>query len=776
MWLATLLCSVSLGADAPVDFARDIRPLLSDRCFRCHGPDESARQAELRLDLRDAAVADRDSGPAVVPGQPERSKLLARVRSTDANQRMPPVESGLKVSNDEIKLFERWIAEGAQYVPHWSFTPIKRPPAPAIKEQLRPWVRNPIDVFVLARLEVEGLSPSSRAERATLVRRVTLDLTGLPPKPDDVAAFLLDDRPTAYERLVDRLLASARFGEHFAVPWLEASRYADTNGYQHDFYRTVYPWRTWVIRALNANMPFDQFVVEQLAGDLLPDATPEQVLATCYLRLHRLNSEFGSIDEEFYVENVVDRIETVSTALMGLTMGCARCHDHKFDPITMRDFYSLFAYLNNGQDKGTDPPGLHKQPWSPPVIRYLNVFQQSQLRLLESRLHGLSSGTDASSLQKEIKRIRESAPAVMVMREREERRPAFVLTRGAYDRRAERVSPGTPSVLPETASDAPDNRLGFARWLTSPAHPLFARVAVNQYWQIFFGAGLVRTPEDFGVQGEPPTHPQMLDWLASEFIHSRWDIKALLRLILTSSTYQQSSLSTPAMIERDPENRLLARGPRFRLSGFTIRDQALAASGLLVETIGGPSVRPYQPAGMWAEVSGDQRLGADVQTTFYKQDVGPALYRRSLYTFWKRSVPPPTLSTFDAPNREACVVRRSATNTPLQALALMNDTTYLEVARHLALYMFRAGESFAERVSEAMRRLLARPPTREEMTVMQSAMQHHQAFYLENPDLARELLSHGVSPRVEGIDPAEHAALSQIALMLLNLDETVTKE
>ena len=767
---------MSLGVDAPVDFVRDIRPLLSDRCFRCHGPDESAREAGLRLDLREAAVADREGGPAVMPGQPHQSQMLARLRSTDPDERMPPAESGLALSHDEIESIQRWIGQGASYAPHWSFTPIKRPPSPVIHQELRRWTQNPIDEFVLARLESERLSPSSQADLATLVRRVTLDLTGLPARPADVAAFLSENHPNAYERYIDRLLASPRFGERLAVWWLEASRYADTNGYQHDFYRTVYPWRTWVIRALNGNMPFDQFVVEQLAGDLLPESSPEQVLATCYLRLHRMNSENGSIDEEFYVENVVDRIETVSTALMGLTMGCARCHDHKFDPITMRDFYSLFAYLNNGQEKGTDPRGLHKNPWSPPVLRYPDAFQRTELRLLEARLQRGATETDALAIQEKMKEIRQLAPAVMVMREREERRPSFILTRGSYDRREEQVSPGTPAVLPEISSDVPDNRLGFARWLTSPEHPLLARVAVNQYWQMFFGVGLVGTPENFGVQGEPPTHPQMLDWLASEFIHSRWNVKLLLRSILGSATYRQSSQATPSMFERDPENRLLARGARFRLSGFTIRDQALAASGLLIEMIGGPSVRPYQPSGMWAEVSGDQGLGANIQTTFYKQDNGEGLYRRSLYTFWKRSVPPPTLSTFDAPNREACVVRRSATNTPLQALALMNDTTYLEVARHLALHMLRAGDSIEQRVNEATQRLLARPPTENELLILQDAMQHHREFYTANPTLAQEFLSHGESPQVEGVEAVEHAALSQIALMLLNLDETITKE
>ena len=694
---------------------------------------------------------------------------------------MPPVDSGLSLSKDEIQVLDRWIAAGAEYAGHWSFAPITGPVVPLIQDHGAAPSRNPIDDFVRRRLQAIGRQSAVRADRGTLIRRVTLDLTGLPPTPDEVDDFLGDDRPDAYHRLLDRLLASPRFGEHQAVAWLQAARYADTNGYQHDFYRTVYPWRTWVIRALNANQAFDQFVTEQLAGDLLPDATPEQILATCFLRLHRLNSEGGTIDEEFYVENVVDRIETVSTAMMGITIGCARCHDHKFDPFSMRDFYSLFAYFNNGQDKGVDPGGLHARPWSEPVLRYPDVRQQPRLdglnrQLLLSLMADPPDTERAEMLRRQIQQLRASAPAVMVMRERDQRRAAFVLKRGSYDQRGEQVVPQTPAALPRTVKGKVQNRLDFARWLTSREHPLLARVIVNQYWQSHFGAGLVRTPENFGAQGEPPTHPLLLDWLASEFIRLEWDVKALHRRIVSSATYQQSSLSTAELQQRDPQNRLLARGPRFRLSGFAIRDQALAASGLLVERIGGPSVRPYQPEGMWAEISGDQKLSPKVQTTFYKQDHGSSLYRRSVYTFWKRSVPPPSLSTFDAPNREACAVRRSTTNTPLQALALMNDTTYLEAARHLARQMWTAGQTVDQRINAGVRRVLARTPSPAELVVLRTALTYHKNLYATHRQSAVEFLSHGESPRFAEIDPIEHAAWSQIALMILNLDETITQQ
>jgi len=666
---------------------------------------------------------------------------------------------------------------------HWSFLPPQRPPLPAV--QLESWVRNPIDYFVLAKLEQAGLRPALTADRRTLIRRVSLDLTGLPPTPTEVTDFLLDNRPDAYEHLVDRLLDSPRFGEHLALPWLQAARYADTSGFQHDFFRSVYPWRTWVITALNENMPFDQFVTAQLAGDLLPGASDEQILATCFLRLHRLNAEYGSIDEEFYVENTVDRVETVSTVFMGLTVGCARCHDHKFDPVTMADFYGLFAFLNNGEDPGVDPEGLHQFPYSKPILRYPNVDQRVELANLRADLetvakHQATSATEdilanrQQEIEQQIEAIVKTAPAVMIMRERGERRPAFLLNRGNYQQRGAQIDANTPAILPSLLPDASRNRLGLAQWLTTGNHPLLGRVTVNRLWQNLFGTGIVKTAEDFGVRGERPSHPELLDWLAVQFSENGWDLKQLIRLIVNSASYRQSSLASSWHRTHDPENRLLARGPQKRLTAFAIRDQALAASGLLVNKIGGRPTRPYQPAGLWKEVSSQDDFPRTIRTSNYEVDSGLNLYRRSIYTFWKRSVPPPAMTLFDAPNRNVCTVGLSTTNTPLQALVLLNNTTYIEAARQLAGRMITEGGTEPQgRIERGMQLLLGRPPTSDETATLCAALDYHHQYYADRTTDAQDLLSHGASQPTPRIQVVEHAAWTQIALLLLNLDETI---
>ncbi len=563
-------------ADAPaatIDFQRDIRPLLAEHCFECHGPDEAQRQADLRLDLRQAAVADSRSSasqPAViVPGEPEQSELYRRVSTPEASERMPPPEAGQALLPAEVERLRQWIAEGAQWNEHWAFVAPRQPVTPEVADA--DWPRSPLDRFVLERLEQSNLQPAPEADRAALIRRVTLDLTGLPPTPAEVDAFLADSSPQAYERVVDRLLASPAYGERMALEWLDAARFADSGGYQGDILRSMWPWRDWVIEAFNRNQPFDHFTIEQLAGDLLPASpqqpqpTQQQRIATGFNRNHRINDEDGIIPEEFRVEYVVDRVETTATVWLGLTLGCARCHSHKYDPISQTEFYEFFAFFNNiaeeGRGHGNSPP-LLSLPETP---------------------HGSTS--------------------VMVMEELEQPRTTHLLIRGAYDRPAEAVSPGIPAVLPALPPNAPRNRLGLARWLVDPQHPLTARVTVNRFWQMLFGTGLVATPEDFGIRGERPSHPELLDFLALQFIDSGWDVKALLRAIVTSATYRQSTLGSPASWQRDPDNRLLSRGPRFRLAAELIRDQALAASGLLVREQGGPSVRPYQPAGLWKELA-----------------------------------------------------------------------------------------------------------------------------------------------------------------------------
>jgi hypothetical protein len=1009
----------------PVDFERDVRPLLSDACFTCHGPDAAKRKGDLRLDTREGAFAEREGRRAVVPGKPGESELYRRITATDADDRMPPAKAARRLAPREAELLRRWIEEGAPWRTHWAFVPPARPRPPETRN--RSWRKNAVDDFVLARLEREGLVPSPEADRATLLRRVTLDLTGLPPTTEELDAFLADASPGAYEKAVDRLLASPRYGERMAIRWLDAARYADTSGYQNDGPRDMWRWRDWVIEAFNRNMPFDRFTVEQIAGDLLPDPALDQRIATGFNRNHRGNSEGGIIPEEYQVEYVVDRVDTTATVWLGLTIGCARCHDHKYDPVSQEEFYRLFAYFNTIPEHGraikigNSPPYLQAPtpeqlrerrrleedlaaaerrfadlggalekaqaaweaslpadaylPWSPadglaaafgfdgdaggakalggepdfvrgrvggaaafdgrrhleaPAVGKFGFFDKFTLAAwvradgdgpllsrkadgpegkgYELRLEGgrvqvhfvmrwlddairveteeplepgkwhhvavaydgsraaaglavyvdglpqklrvhldflnqnfvsdepfrIAGGTGAfrgtlddvrvyarrlaaeeigwlavvSRIEEIVARpagrrapaeagklrayflerrapdeirgahetlvalrrrkaaFEESLPTVMVMEEMKEPRETRLLVRGEYNRPGKKVATGVPGALHPLAPGAPPNRLGLARWLVDPANPLTARVTVNRWWQMYFGAGLVRTVEDFGAQGERPSHPDLLDWLATELVATGWDVKGIQRTVVTSATYRQSSKVTPALLERDPDNRLLARGPRFRLPAEMVRDQALAASGLLVERVGGPSVKPYQPDGLWREIATD---------TEYEASKGAGLYRRSLYTYWKRTVAPPTMSTFDAPGREACAVRETRTNTPVQALALLNDVTYLEAARALAERMM-ARPGLEERLRWGFRRVTARRPTpREEEILLRSYRGNLEAFRRDT-EAARRLVTAGESAPDARLDVAELAATTTVASLVLNLDEAVTKE
>jgi hypothetical protein len=975
-------------------FNRDVRPILSDKCFTCHGPDAPAKNVPLRLDSEEAARSVITSG-----------ELLRRITAQSKALRMPPAYSGLSLSEREIGVLKEWVEQGGKWEPHWAFVPPKRWPLPAVQDA--GWPRNAIDRFVLARLEQEGLKPSPEAGRATLLRRVSLDLTGLPPSIEELDRFLADDSPDAYERAVDRLLASPRYGERMALPWLEAARYADTNGYQTDAERYMWRWRDWVIEAFSRNMPFDQFTIEQIAGDMLPKATLEQKIASGFNRNHRGNGEGGIIPEEYAVEYVADRVETTGTVFLGLTLGCARCHTHKYDPFTQKEFYQLFAYFNNIPEPGryfkygNTPPFIHaptreqqaklselearvaaaertfqqlrgeaeraqreweqslrgETGWAPerglvkaialedPRFDGKRVYDAGDIapfgfydrftlsvwvnpenvktgailsrgedidegkgyglllkdgrvqlylvqRWLDDALRVESAGAlparrwshvavsyDGSRLAKGVRiyingepqklnvlldelnqefrtkepfrigggngqrfagemgevriysevlsedlvaalsareslaalaaiqpakrtraqqeklrhafleeysppdirqawkemiaahRAREafldSVPTVMVMEEMPQPRETFLLVRGAYDKPGERVQPGVPAALPPLPPGVPNNRLGFAQWLVHPSNPLTARVTVNRLWQMIFGTGLVRTVEDFGSQGEWPSHLELLDWLAVEFMESGWDVKHMLKLMVTSAAYRQSSSVRPELAKRDPENRLLARGPRLRLNAAQIRDQALFVSGLLVEKIGGPSVRPYQPAGLWKELSG----GGD-----YKQDSGENLYRRSLYTFWKRAAPPPFMMNFDSAGRETCIVRETRTNTPLQALNLMNDVTFVEASRHLAERVMKRAATTEERVRLAFRMVTARHPDSTELDVLVGALNYYRDAYQSDPGAARSLLSQGESPRDESLDASGHAAYTMLMSMILNLDEAITKE
>jgi mono/diheme cytochrome c family protein len=1026
---------VDAADSSTVQYNRDVRPILADKCFHCHGPDAAARQAELRLDQSADATAERDGQRAVTPGKPESSELIRRILSSDDDERMPPADSGIVLTREEIDILRQWIQNGAEYQSHWSFITPERPRFPTVADSS--WVKNSIDHFVLAKLKREGLEPSGEASAATLIRRISLDLTGLPPTIEEVDAFeqaSKQDAEAALTSLIDRLLTSPRYGEHMAVSWLDAARYADTNGYFTDNDRTMWSWRDWVINAFNRNMPFDQFTIEQLAGDLLPDSTIDQKIATGFNRNHMVNNETGIIEEEFRVEYVVDRADTTATVWMGLTVGCARCHDHKYDPISQKDFYRFFAFFNNVPERGlsgssgnaapflrvpapdlqarldqirrevaeaerefsavrkeldaaqadweataidrspdSEPTGLIAHhtldrdfapdtttgsvtvadgllgnaakfngdgcisktdavdldrddafslgAWVRPesagcvvskmddagdmrgfditlrknkaVVNLVHAWNRNAIRVstrstlstrqwqhlmmtydgsgtaagvtiyLDGRpqpvevafdsltgtiknfqplrigrrqasasLKGLvddvriydrqlaaeevsqlvSSQLIFGVLSKPLKqrseplkrklrawfvanvadrqladvttkleRLRSAAnalaktiPTTMVMQDSEKPRPAFVLVRGEYDQPGDEVTAGFLTFPAGDESSgtvrptAPD-RLALARWLVDPAHPLTARVTVNRLWQQLFGTGIVKTVDDFGTQGDWPSHPQLLDWLAFELVEKDWDIQHVLRLITTSATYRQSSNASPESYVGDPENRLLARGPRFRMSAEMLRDNALAISGLLVEKLGGPSVKPYQTPGLWKAVTYD----GDSE---YVPDKGDALYRRSLYTFWKRQSPPPNMLVFDAPTRETCTAQRSQTNTPLQALALMNDLTFIEASRKLAeRVMTLPNADDPARVELAFRAATARRPTSDEVRILLGVFDAQKTAYSKMPDEAKRLLAVGESKRDESLGSATLAAWTTVASMILTLDETITK-
>ena len=1030
LFLVTITFISSRADD--LSFNRDIRPILSANCFACHGPDKHARKADRRLDTRDGALAENDKVRAIVPGDLDHSELALRVSSTDPDEVMPPPQSDKKLTAEQIATLKKWIAQGAKYEAHWSLiapvkpkvpesnadTPVRSDSGPADRSVR---VTNPIDAFILARLQKNGLNPSPEASKTTLIRRVSYDLTGLPPTPVEVDAFLADNSPGAYEKIVDRLLASPRYGERMTRDWLDLSRFADTHGYHIDAGRDMSPWRDWVINSFNANQPFDQFTVEQIAGDLLPNATDEQKIATGFHRNSMINFEGGAIPEEYLTQYIKDRVATTATVYLGLTLQCAECHDHKFDPVSQKEFYQMYAFFNavpeNGLDgssgnaaplmrvaspaekagleallavrkaaektladaapqvdaeqrkwetviagdaktqwtvldpreaksqsgallvkqadgswlaTGANPAGdvyefvaridlggitalqvealpdasfsgggtgraangnfvltsfeaeVVTAPGQVEKIKFAHAeadYEQSNYGVakaidgsaatgwavdgnarkgantawftpekplsfppgaeLRVRLYfdsqfsnhaigrvRLATTADADPLAKRVaipadlkavleiapdkrdakqqeslrKHYREKVspewaslnakiaeakkaaddsqrkmPTVMVMEQAQTPRDSFVLIRGQYDQHGEKVEPGVPASLPPLAADAPRNRLGLAQWLVDPANPLVARVTVNRFWQNTMGTGIVKTAQDFGSQAEWPSHPELLDWLATEFTGSGWDVKHMMKLIVTSATYRQSARTTPELRARDPENRLYARGSRFRLGAEEIRDSALFVSGLLVEKIGGPSVRPYQPAGLWEELSSRSDSGNWSAQSFV-QDHGENLYRRTMYTFWKRTSPPPSLTTFDAPDREKCLVSRDRTNTPLQALVLMNDPTYIEAARKLAERMMtEGGASPGGRIAFAFRFATARMPSENEAEALVRLFEKQRARFAAAPEQAAALLAVGESPRNEKLDAAELAAWASVASTILNLDETVTK-
>ena len=667
---------------------------------------------------------------------------------------MPPPETHKVVTPDEARILRDWIEQGAPYERHWAFVSPKAPAVPTSSE-----VANPIDAFVRARLQSEQLLPSPEAALPALIRRVSLDLTGLPPTPEEVGIVLDDPSPGAYKRFVDRLLASPHYGEHMAATWLETSRYADTDGYQNDRYRYHWAWRDWVVQAFNRNLPFDQFVIDQLAGDMLPNATLHQQVATGFCRNHRINSEAGSIPEEWQAEYVADRVDTLGTVFLGITLGCARCHDHKYDPITQKEYYQLFAYFNNVPEFGTGPNNGNSPPFIPIPAKWPNVPAETSA-VTPTPMQWQKPGQYSGG-------VRRPKPGddstLMVMQEMQEPRTTYLLQRGIYNQpdKSEALAPAVPSILANKDTEFPANRLGLAQWLTHPSHPLTARVAVNRYWQHFFGQGLVRTSENLGVQGEVPSHPKLLDWLAAEFVASGWDVKAMHKRIVLSATYRQRSESNAELLALDPENRLLARASRPRLPAFAIRDQALAASGLMVHQLYGEPAKPYMPKKIWRAISNNT----------YRQDTGANLYRRSVYTYWRRTIPPPTMMTFNAGDREICTVRQSRTNTPLQALTLLNNVAFVEAARTLAESMLENGG-----IDYGFKRVFGRPGSQQQLKLLHKDFEAYYAHYQMHKEEAVALLNTGESTVSANRDATRLAAMTLVASTILNLDESLTRE
>lgn len=808
-----------------IDFNFHVRPILSDRCFQCHGFDENARKANLRLDAEEAAkavIAESGNIP-IVPSNPHKSAVVERILNQDPELVMPPKESKLELSAEEKAILIKWIEQGANWKEHWAYIVPEKAELPQVKNQT--WPKNEIDFFVLKKLESLGLQPSEEAARETLIRRLSFDLTGLPPTPEAVEQYKQDQSTNAYEKLVDRLLSSRHFGERWAWEWLDVARYADTNGYQGDPTRIMWPWRDWVVKAFNDNMPFDEFTIKQIAGDLLPNASRTDILATAFNRNHPFNGEGGKIPEEVRVQNVFDRVETVGTAWMALTLNCSRCHDHKFDAISQKEYYQLFDYFNQTSETGKGSSGT-----IPPVVDVSPEEDLQKIAALKKYLIEIANEVDEVEVAKfpreagqpasKSKKIQEAAGSffnafdnqafdrgqfvlrkiyehftnkdpsyanliqklrearleydrqlsenlqVMVMDQLPERRSTHILSKGNYSATQEEVFSGVPAVLPELPDGMENDRLALAKWLVSRDHPLTARVTVNRYWQAFFGRGLVKTIEDFGVQGDLPSHPEVLDWLAVDFQESGWDIKALFKKIVMSATYRQSSKVTKKLLEADPENKFLARATRMRLPSWMLRDQALFISGLMVDSLGGEPVKPYQPEGIWEE--------ATFGKIKYQQGQGDELYRRTLYTFWRRIVGPTML--FDNSSRQVCEVKALRTNTPLHALTTLNDVTYVEAAKVLAERTLTAKKMDSDRLKYMFELATSRKPKKKEISILTDRLVQLKKQYSEAQEEAEKITGVGEYTPATTLDLTDHAAFTVLGSLVLNLDETITRQ
>jgi len=805
------------GQPASVDFTRDVRPILADKCFACHGFDDKTRKAGLRLDERDGAIKVLRSGAmAIVPGHPEKSEVVARITSKEPREVMPPPKFNKPLSAREIDLLTRWIQQGAPYVPHWAYVTPRRPTLPAVKNTR--WPRNPVDVFLLARIEKEGLAPSPEADRAALLRRVSLDLTGLPPTLEEADRFLHDPAPDAYEKLVDRLLASPAYGERWASPWLDLARYADSQGFANDPDRTIWPYRDWVIQALNGNLSYDQFTIWQLAGDLLPRPTPEQLVATGFHRNTLTNTEGGTNPEEFRSAAVVDRVNTTFQVWMGSTLACAQCHNHKYDPFSQKEYYQIYAIFNSSEDanRGDDAPNFlmpmpgRERDYADLTARLAEkrVLLQKEIARLDAALPAWLASVDRAKLPKpiadilaveeakrkpqqkqqlleyyrsqtesyrslnaEIKQLearqKQLAASSPILREIKPR-PTHIHIRGDFLDKGDLVQPGLPAVFSQLRVQGKIDRLALANWIVDPRNPLTARVAVNRLWEELFGIGIVETSEEFGLQGELPEHPELLDWLATEYIRIGWDTKALLRLLVTSAAYRQTGQVSDELNRRDPRNRLLARGPRIRLSAEAIRDQALFVSGLLSRKMFGPPVQPPRPSFGLSAAFGS---GTDWVTS-----AGEDRYRRGLYTRWRRNAPYPSATTFDAPERTFCSIRRIRTNTPLQALVTLNDPVFFEAAQALARRIVsEVSGDVRARLRHAFRLVLTRLPTEPEIDRLAQLFEAARQKYASKPAEALALATKPIGPLPAGLDAVELAAWTVVGNVLLNLDETLVK-
>ena len=755
-FLLNACSNAGLSGDAlpdVVSYNYDVRPILSDKCFNCHGPDARKREAGLRLDIASEAYKALQEHPqkhAIVPGKPEASELFARITTSDTSLLMPKVSSKLpRLSEREVSILKRWIEQGAKYEPHWAFATPRQAALPTV--QAKSWPVNEIDYFILSKMERQALSPNEPADKERLLKRVCMDLTGILPTPEETAAFVNDGDKQAYEKQVDRLLQLPQFGEKMAIGWMDLARFADSHGFQDDSYRSQWPWRDWVIDAFNRNMRYDTFVTWQLAGDLLPNATKEQLLASGFNRNHKITEEGGVIDEEYRVQYVTDRTNTFGRSMLAMTVECAKCHDHKYDPFSQKNYYQLYAFFNNVKEVGLESTVGGPETYAKnPRMTITNDDVQKTLRFIHKR--------DTGKLE------------VSVMADRDTVRKTYVLLRGNYDTPGDEVRPSTPEVvLPFDTTRWKTNRLGLAQWMFDKSNPLTARVFVNRIWQEFFGRGIVKTVSDFGMQGELPTHPELLDWLAVDFQQHGWDIKRLIRQIVVSATYRQSGKISAEKLKKDPLNIYWSYAPRTRFPAELVRDVLLSSSGLLNTGIGGPSVKPYQPPGLWELATSGRGI-----LKKYIQDTGQLLYRRGLYTFIKRTVPPPSMMIFDASNRDECQTGRYRTNTPLQALVMLNDPTMLEASKALADRLLQAKTNPEQIITAAFRSIICRTPDQKEIDLLLAYWNQAVDDYKKNPAGAAKIIAVGNYKAVSK-DAIQLAIAMQTIQVMYNMQEAITK-